>query len=263
MTILVAAAQIKCDPKKPDSTLKRAEDMVRQAAAQGASIICLPELFDSGYDLKAIRAGRAPQGEARALFTRITHQLNISVIFGTVGTLSQGKRLNQVLCASANGSIFTYNKTHLFQSDPNFENETFAPGEARKVWDLKGTKVGPMICYDIRFPELARALTLDGCQVLTVSSAWPHARREALQTLCRARAIENQLFVVSSNQVGENLGGHFGGNSMIVAPDGDILASLDDREEGIIVSKLDFSRMQKLRDFMPCLSHRRPEIYSR
>jgi omega-amidase len=117
-----------------------------------------------------------------------------------------------------------------------------------------------MICYDIRFPELARTLALDGAKILFVPAEWPHPRLHHWRTLLMARAIENQMFVVSCNRVGTSGSTHFFGHSLIIDPWGEIIAEGAEHEE-IITAALDLTEVDKVRGRIPVFEDRRPELY--
>ncbi|MFZ1926664.1 MAG: nitrilase-related carbon-nitrogen hydrolase, partial [Solirubrobacteraceae bacterium] len=127
------------------------------------------------------------------------------------------------------------------------------------------TKLGMSICYDLRFPELFRVLALRGARIVVLPAAFTlPSTRDHWEALIRARAIENQVFVVAANQVGKHPGGHHsGGSSLIVDPWGAVLAGADGEQPGHIVAELDFEYQDDVRKRVPLLSHRRPKLYHR
>jgi predicted amidohydrolase len=144
------------------------------------------------------------------------------------------------------------------------ESSQERPGEEVVLSELRdGTRLGMSVCYDLRFPELYRALSARGAEVLTVPAAFTLATtRDHWEVLLRARAIENQCFVVAANQIGTHADGRrTGGRSMIVDPWGLVLACAPDRE-GVIVADLDFNQLAKIRRELPALSHRRPALFA-
>jgi predicted amidohydrolase len=134
-------------------------------------------------------------------------------------------------------------------------------GNKALLCDTSIGKMGVLICYDIRFPELARRLTLEGAEMLVVPAEWPHPRLDHWRTILKARAIENQLFVMAANRCGKQGMVRFCGNSMIVNPLGEVISEAGEREEAI-TAEIDLSIVTKYRKDMPALKDRRPEVYA-
>jgi predicted amidohydrolase len=162
-----------------------------------------------------------------------------------------------------------YRKLHMFdveiEGKQYRESDTDEAGEEIVTSELAdGTKLGMSICYDLRFPELFRVLALRDARVVAVPAAFTlPTTRDHWETLIRARAIENQVYVVAANQVGTHPGGHrSGGNSLIVDPWGTVLARAGGEKPGHVVAELDFEHQDDVRKRVPLLSHRRPHIYS-
>ena len=142
------------------------------------------------------------------------------------------------------------------------ESDLFQSGDLPSIANFKDWKIGQMICFDLRFPELGRALSLAGVDILCINSAWPLGRKEVFRTLCQARAIENQVYLLSSNCVGSNEGKQeFAGVSMIIAPDGEILAELDAKNPGMAMVKIDKTRISAVRSKLDCYSKRKKSAY--
>ena len=255
--ITVAIGQAVSRPGALEANLELATRWAKEAAAKGAQLLVLPELFDSGYDLNTV-SSRGPAPESMALGD-LAIDLNLHLVTGLA--VKDGANLqNASVHFTPDGSRHVYGKIHLYEAEPNVESRVFQKGAKRVLWSIGGIPVGPLVCYDLRFPELARSLCLDGAKILLVSSAWPASRREVFRVLSQARAIENQCFLVSANLTGRSLAGSFAGHSMIVGPDGACLAEAGD-EEGLLIATLDFSQLDKARSFLPCFQQRRPECY--
>ena len=142
------------------------------------------------------------------------------------------------------------------------ESDVFDAGADISVFAWEGWQVMSLICFDLRFPELTRKGALAGATLFLVHSAWPHSRRQIFSTLGRARAIENQVFVASSNFVGANASGmRFAGSSAIYGPTGDVLGELGDETEGLLCVDLDTSLVAKARSTLPCYPKRRTDLY--
>jgi len=140
------------------------------------------------------------------------------------------------------------------------EDRFFAAGDRRCLFSVDGVRAGLTICYDLRFPELFRSLTKEGAQVIIMPSEWPAARAEHWQTLIRARAIENQVYVCAVNCVGEHRGKPFCGQSLLIAPGGEIVAS-GGAEEAIVYGEIDTAVVDGARETMKVWQDRRPEVY--
>lgn len=256
---------------EPARNLERADQLVRAAAAQGAELVVLPEkwtVLGTGADL---RAGAQPLDGPAISWARATAaELGIDLLAGSLYERT-GSELgaNTSVHVAPDGRVrAVYRKIHLFDVEVDgrryAESETEAPGDEAVVSELAdGTGLGMSICYDLRFPELYRMLAVRGARVIAVPSAFTLATtRDHWETLVRARAIENQCFVIAPNQIGEHPGGQrSGGRSLIVDPWGLILAGAADGETAI-VADLDFDALAAIRRRVPTLPRRRPEVYA-
>ncbi|MEK7485936.1 MAG: nitrilase-related carbon-nitrogen hydrolase, partial [Planctomycetota bacterium] len=151
-------------------------------------------------------------------------------------------------------------KIHLFSLMS--EKQYFQPGQHTFLFDVNQHRCGTLICYDLRFPELSRKLALQGAEILFFPMEWPFPRTEIFQTLLKARAIENQCFVVGNNICGNGFspGLRFEGKSAVISPFGEVLGEMGDTE-GILDVSLDFALIKKCREQISCFPDRRPELY--
>lgn len=246
-----------------ESNLAKALHLMGQAVAAGASLIVLPETFDFGYDLEGLKTNRPRKSQcASYALENFSRAHGVHMAAGVVE--EEGAQIwNRSALFGPEGRIGAYEKIHLFSSVPTHEDNTFARGTTRFIRETKVGRIGLLICYDLRFPEISRALAVDGADILAVSSAWPLQRREAFVTLAKARAIENQAFLVSANQVGSNGAGlQFAGSSMIVDPLGQVLAQADEKEETVLVAQIELAQIGHVRSFMNCFGHRVPQAYT-
>ncbi len=241
-----------------------AERLIRQAAAeQEIDVAVLPELWNIGFFPKTgLMDLGDPEGEkTRALLGPLARELGIHIVGGSVGCLREGKLYNTAYIFNRQGDcIAQYDKTHLFS--PTKEDQYFQPGDHLCRFQLDGVNCGMLICYDLRFPELARSLALQGMDVLFLSAQWPAKRTAHLRLLTAARAVENQMFVACCNSCGAGEhGGRFGGNSSIIDPWGRVLAQGD---EGpcILYGDCDMSILADIREGINVFRDRRPEVYS-
>ena len=254
-----------------ERNLQTADRHVRAAAADGAQLIVLPEkwsVLGTGADLYA---GAQPlDGEAISWARATARELGVDLIAGSISERVEGeeKLRNTSVHVSPDGEIAAvYRKLHLFDVEVDgtryAESEHEDPGaEPVLTTTADGVEVGMSICYDVRFPELYRGLTMRGARILTVPAAFTLATtRDHWEPLLRARAIENQAFMIAANQVGRHAEGfRSGGRSMIVDPWGVVLAQAPDSET-FITAELDLDRQAEIRRSLPSLANRRPEAY--
>jgi deaminated glutathione amidase len=254
-----------------DRNLATADRLVRQAAAKGAELVVLPEKWTVLGDPEHLVAGAQPlDGAAIGWARSVARELGIDLIAGSIVERVEGrsKRANTSVHVGPDGDVHgIYRKIHMFDVEVDgvvyAESEGEDPGADVVVTELAGgAKLGMSICYDLRFPELYRLLAVRGAQVIAVPSAFTLATtRDHWETLVRARAIEDQCFVIAANQIGSHPGGfRSGGRSMIVDPWGLVLASAPDTETAI-VADLDFELLAGVRRKLPSLTHRRPAVY--
>jgi deaminated glutathione amidase len=251
--------------------LETADRLVREAAGRGAELVVLPEKWSVLGTAEHMSAGAEPLDGRFVSWARSTAaELGIDLVAGSIVERVQGqeKTANTSVHAGPDGEVrAVYRKLHMFDvevdGDVYAESATEEPGEEVVLSELSGgVPLGMTICYDVRFPELYRILAVRGAQVITVPAAFTLATtRDHWEVLLRARAIENQCFVVAPNQIGRHPPGpRCGGRSMIIDPWGLVLTQATDSETAI-VADLDFDVLQRVRRRIPALTHRRPETY--
>ncbi|HEY0391988.1 MAG TPA: carbon-nitrogen hydrolase family protein [Solirubrobacterales bacterium] len=265
----VAAVQLNSTGEKARN-LEAAERLVRAAAADGAELVALPEkwnLLAGGDELVAGAEGLdGPSlGAARAW----ARQLGVHLLAGSISEQGpEGKAFNTSVLVGPDGDdLAVYRKIHMFDVEVGGvsyrESDHEKPGEEIAIAPLADTAVGLSVCYDLRFPELFRILAVRGARILAVPSAFTLTTgRDHWEVLLRARAIENQAFVLAPNQVGE-APPHFSssGRSMIVDPWGVVLTTAPD-EECFVAAELDFAAQDRVRESLPALANRRPQAYA-
>lgn len=255
--IKVAAVQFNIVSGDIDRNLEKVRHALAELAADGVKLVTLPEMWATGFAYKELNQLAARSSEVVAEIVTLSAQYGM-VIIGSLPEPHEDKVYN---CAYVidNGEITgKYRKMHLF-SLMN-EDRYFDPGDSWLVAETSLGKIGVIICYDLRFPELSRRLALEGAKILVVPGEWPKPRQEHWRTLLRARAIENQFFVISANCCGMVGKLDFFGMSMIVDPKGEVLAEAG-YEEGSIISVIDFEEMDAWRSQIPCFNDRKPELY--
>jgi predicted amidohydrolase len=254
-----------------DRNLERADRLVRDAAALGAELVALPEKWTVLGTREHMQAGaQTLDGPAISWGRAIAAELGIDLLAGSMFERipDRDKGANTSVHIGPDGEIKSvYRKIHLFDVEVDgavyAESSTEDPGTEIVVSRLAGgLGLGMSVCFDLRFPELYRILTIRGAQVITVPSAFTlPTTRDHWDVLVRARAIENQCFMVAPNQIGSHPGGlRSGGRSLIVDPWGLVLAGAPDVETAI-VADLDFDDLQAIRRRLPSVARRRPDAY--
>ena len=252
--------------------LETADRLVREAAGRGAELVVLPEKWSVLGTPDHMLAGAEPLDGRCISWARSTaRELGIDLVAGSIVEQVEGqeKTANTSVHVDPDGEVrAVYRKLHMFDvevdGDVYAESATEEPGDEVLVSELSGgVPLGMTICYDVRFPELYRILAVGGAHVITVPAAFTLATtREHWEVLLRARAIEDQCFVIAPNQVGEHAPGYrSGGRSMIVDPWGVVLATAPDTECAI-VAELDLAEQEAVRRRLPSLANRRPRAYA-
>ena len=257
MTITAAAIQFNIKQGDVDANLAYVREALPRVAAQGANLAVLPEMWTSGFAYKNLNElALRTEGILEELLT-LSKDLKL-VIVGSMPEPNGDKVFNTVYIVDNGRLAGVYRKIHLFSLLG--EDRAFSGGDSWLLADTSLGKVGVIICYDLRFPELSRRLALEGAQVICVPAQWPKPRQEHWRTLLRARAIENQLFVVASNACGIIGKLDFFGMSMIIDPKGEVLADAGETE-GDIIASLDLQAMSDWRGQIPCFNDLKPECY--
>ena len=257
----IACIQMNVRAGRPDLNFSRVRALIPRAAKRKPDVILLPELWNTGFAPKKIDPSMADMDGARtkAEIGKLARERRVNIVAGSVLTQKGGALYNTAYVFDRAGDcIAEYDKTHLFS--PSGEGEAYAAGDRIVTFPLDGVPCGIMICYDLRFGELSRALALSGAKALFIPAEWRRVATEQMRALLRARAIEQQVFAALCNGCGEASGTTFGGVSAIVDPMGKALARAG-RTEQIISATLDFAAQEKVRQDLPVFSDRRPELY--
>lgn len=264
MTFLAAAIQMTASNEKA-ANLERAERLVRLAAARGANLVALPEVFNwRGKRAEQAAAAESLDGETLTLMSRLARELHLHLVAGSITERVEGeaRSYNTSAMFDPDGArIAVYRKIHLFDVDlpgrvTARESDTKLNGTDVVCVETRLGAVGLSICYDLRFPELYRRLTFKGARIIMLPSAFTFPTGEAhWEALIRARAIENQVYVIAPAQFGPNVYGYSDyGNSMIVDPWGRVLARAAD-QEGVVVAPIDREYQDRVRRELPALNH--------
>jgi len=273
MTILRAAAVQLQSTNDRDRNLAAADRLTRAAAADGAELVVLPERLDLRGSAQDYAAGaeRLEGGRPLEWATQLARELGIDLVAGSIAERRDGhdRVANTSIHVGPHGELkAVYRKIHMFDVEVGGveyrESEHSEPADEIVLSETSnGTKLGLTICYDLRFPELYRILTLKGARIVTVPANFTRVTGQAhWEVLLRARAIENQVFVIAPGQ-GRRPGpeGDSYGNSMIVDPWGEVLARAGDEGESFVAADLDLARQDEVREKLPSLANRVAAAY--
>jgi len=260
----VAALQLNSGPDK-DANWQRAEAFVRAAAARGAALVVLPEIFFwRGPRSGEMQAAETIPGPTTERLAGLARALGIHLVGGSIleRAADREKVFNTSTLFDARGKLIArYRKLHLFDVDiPGHvtirESDTRLRGEDTVTVQTDLGRIGLSVCYDLRFPELYRRLARDGAEIVCLPSAFTFPTGAAhWEVLVRARAIENQVYVVAPNQIGRSAGGFNDyGNSLIVDPWG-IPVARAPNEETVVLTEIDLEHLRRVRRELPCLEH--------
>ncbi|MGE3172294.1 MAG: nitrilase-related carbon-nitrogen hydrolase [Planctomycetota bacterium] len=264
-TLTAACVQFDVRRGDVDGNLRRAEAGIAAAAAQGARLCVLPEMWSTSflpdYDPATLAAATAAEDRLRQWSGQ--HGL---VTVGSSVVAADGAVHNCAHVHDRGVTIGTYRKLHMFS--PNAEQRHHAPGDTPLVVDSSAGRLGVLIGYDLRFPELARYYFHKGVEVLTVPAQWPEARSQHWRTLLRARAIENITFAIGCNRVGQDASLKnedelsYPGDGRIIDPTGEVLVAGSGGDEPL-VAELELRTARTMRRILPVDRDQRPTVYRR
>ncbi|HEY4390910.1 MAG TPA: carbon-nitrogen family hydrolase [Paenibacillus sp.] len=258
-TVLIQTEIVAGDPDRNRVMLERKMRQAAEAAVK-PDVIVLPEMWNSGYALEQIDELADLDGlTSRAWISEFARKYQVHVVAGSIAEKREGQVYNTMLVFDRTGTeVAAYSKIHLFGLMD--EDKYLVAGDRAVTFKLDGITTGASICYDIRFPELARSLSLNGAQMLFLPAQWPHPRLQHWRTLLTARAIENQMYVIACNTVGSTGDDHFFGHSAIIDPWGEWIAEGGETEE-IVSGRIDLTLVNQVRQRIPVFKDRRPEAY--
>lgn len=262
----VAAVCMHCETGEIRENLEKTSFYVSKASEAGAKVVCFPELSITGYTLRAPSHVYEDIGEGAAVesIIRTARENNVIILAGLVETLLESKPYITQIAAGPRGLLGIYRKTHL--SPP--ESALYEAGQDFPVFSSEHVTFGIQLCYETHFPEISTIMALKGVEVLFLPHASPRGepveKMESWQRHMPSRAFDNGFFVIACNQAGTNREGlYFPALAMAIGPDGRIMESYTDKEEGLMVvdlkaGSIDEVRKHRMRYFLP---HRRPELY--
>jgi predicted amidohydrolase len=272
-TVTVSCVQFTARDDDKDGTIKTCLDLIDDAAAQGAQLVVLPEVWTGlGYSTpERYREIAEPvPGPTTDLLAAKAREHQLYIVGSLYARTADGAHQNLTPVIDPHGEIVgSYAKTHLFDA-PNRvdipagmrESDKVRAGDDLPVFDTSLGPLGVTVCSDLRFPEVYRVLTLRGARIIVCASAFLSPRLDHWEFFIRARAAENQVFVVASGQVGTEpaSGISFVGRSMIADPWGTVVATASD-VQGVVTSRLDLTLIETMRNRYPLLDQRRPGLY--
>jgi len=258
----IAIVQMEIEDGNKDSNLYRSLKFLEtlKNAKKKSDIVCFPELFTSGYDLRNVeKLAETIPGPTTEKISEISK--GNFIVIGTILERKGSKFYNSAFIIAKNGDIIgTYSKVHLFS--PMLEKEFLTAGDMIKTFklaDFDNLNIGIAICYDLRFPELFRKMALKGALIIFIPSEFPSPKRDTWLNLVQARAIENQLFIIGTNRVGLGKTDNFFGSSIIT--NGHYSEILNQDGEIIKNVEIDLRSLDKIRNDLPLLKDRRSDLY--
>ena len=264
--IKIGLAQTSIKNGDKSHNLQVMKSILEQARKKEADLLIFPELFLTGYVCRDFfyELAESIHGPSIELASKFVKENGVTTIFGM--PLEEGVKgviYNSSVMINEDGDVVSYNKLYLPTHSVFDEKRYFRSGNETKCFQSKKCTVGLTICYDLYFPEIYRILALEGAELVTCISASPSTRQEYFETLTKARAIENGVFLAFVNRVGIEDGLQFWGGSNVVSPNGDILVKARYYEEDLTFVALDLEDVRRVRPFIPTIKDLRTEILDR
>ncbi|MEO0144205.1 MAG: carbon-nitrogen family hydrolase [candidate division WOR-3 bacterium] len=244
---------IQNDPKRNKfENYKQVEEIINSINVK-LDFIALPELWTTGYKLKPYEEqSESENSQILKNLSKLAKEKSCYILAGSIFYKENDNYYNRSFLFDRNGNIVGYySKMKLFKGLN--EHLIFKAGDKLGIFDTEFGRIGVMICYDLRFPEIARKLTFDGVKIIFVPSQWPISRIEHFKVLLRARAIENQLFVIGINRYGLENENFFGGNSLVISPKGEIILDMGIGEKFSVID-IDINEVDEYRRSFPVLN---------
>jgi omega-amidase len=240
------------------ANFEKVERLLDESRPSPGALVALPEMAFTGFSMNVALTAREEPESTEGFLKRLSKRLGVYIVSGSVAPGAAGLGRNEAVITSPDGEVAArYQKMHLFS--PADEQEHFEPGAEAITFTWAGGTAAPLICYDLRFPESFRAGVVKGAELFVVIANWPAAREGHWRTLLQARAIENQAYVAGVNRCGADPSHKYSGGSLIVAPDGAILADAG-QAEGVISAELDWGAVRDWRRRFPALADMRMDL---
>jgi len=265
MKLKISVAQMKIIRSDPEANLQKAEPLIARAAERGSHLICFPEMWTTGFEGKVHKRMSFTWDKTIAAVSILAREYGIWISGSMPALNKEGNPANTLILFDSSGEqVAVYQKSHLFSLLS--EDQYMAPGDSLTVVDTPWGLMGLSICYDLRFPELFRTYALKGVKLVLLPAAFPYPRLAHWKVLTRARAIENQLFMVGTNRIGDEEFETEGkityfGNSCVIDPWGEALVEASENREELLGTEIDMGQVDEVRSRMTVLKDRRPELY--
>lgn len=257
--LTIALGQMHVHTGQPQANLAQAREFAAQARDADADLLLLPELWLHGYDLERAWAWGALLGEGGfAKMAELARGFGLCIAGSLLERHTGGVSNTAVLYGPDGTLLGSYRKIHLFRH--MLEARYLAPGDHAALCPTAWGPMGLAICYDLRFPELFRAMALEGALIFLVPAQWPAERLEAWILMARARAAENELVVAACNRVGSDGHVEFPGHSLVVDPWGNVLEE-GDNQERLLIAQVDLREIGEVRGYLTVFQDRRPDAY--
>ncbi len=259
MKLTISLAQIEAVPGQPEVNLAKGREWIAEAKRRGSDLIVFPELWTTFFDLE--NADRYATTLDEGPFVQLAAMAREHGIYiaGSLLSKENGRYFNTAPLFSPTGErLGHYSKIHLFSL--MHEDRYLAAGQTTPLFDLPWGRSAIAICYDLRFPELFRKYALAGAKIVFLPAGWPHPRLMHWQTLLRARAIENQMFMAACNHVGRDQGLKFFGRSAIYDPWGETVVEAGETEI-LLTAQIDLDLVEEVRQRIQVFADRRPDSY--
>lgn len=262
----ISIAQIDCEVGETRINHNTIIENIQETAEDGSDLIVLPEMADTGYEMKAIQDCAERWEETYQPDKTFVRELRRQAIIHKIAIICglaerDGDNIyNSVVAIDKEGHILgKYRKAHLFSLAG--EDKVLTAGNEFVVVPIEDANIGLMICYDMRFPEMSRKLVDMGADILVIVSAFPFPRLRHWEALTVSRAIENQVYVVAANRIGTDKDLTFCGSSCIIDPDGVRLVMASEGMRALVTVNIDLEYVNKSRSRMDILSDRRQDLY--
>lgn len=258
----VQVYQFYVEPQSPSKNETKIKKLIAENIQDETEVIVLPEMWNNGYALQALKEHADNQLQRSFQFIKsLALHYNVDIIAGSVSNREDENIFNTAFAVNRHGEkIYEYHKIHLVPmlNEPDYLN---AGHNVPYMFELSdGTPVSQIICYDLRFPELTRYPAASGAKVMFYVAQWPEVRLNHWRKLLQARAIENNMYVIAANTCGSDDNTLFAGHSLVINPNGDIIAEAN-QVETVLNVKLNLNEVDEQRKKIPVFDNLRPDVY--
>ncbi|MCY6960491.1 carbon-nitrogen family hydrolase [Clostridium brassicae] len=254
----VALGQIDVKWKQEEENKNKCEEFIKRAVENKADLVVFPEMTLTGVSNNIVYLTKVSEDSVK-FFKDMTSKYNINICFGYAKPYEDRCKNNLVVLSSEGKELAEYTKIHPFSFAS--EDKYFEPGCELQFFKLKDTTLATFICYDLRFPEIFQAASKKASALIVIAN-WPKPRREHWISLLKARAIENQCYVIAVNRVGDVKGLIYSGDSMVIDPLGNVIKESFEKEE-LIICDIEPEKVEKVREKFPLKNDRKEEFYAK